>query len=166
MGKRKTAPTPDVTEEPQQTPGGQKPAKQAKISTETPGFKNKEKVLLLSSRGITHRQIWQHYSNCVDAGNSLPEIKLVKFCCRPRHLMLDLAQLLPHCKRDAKLDTKTDRGVINEVADMKVRIHKEGVTICNPALKSWAYDLCLCYCRVAAVFYSLRRESAKICISG
>ncbi|KAL3153652.1 hypothetical protein ABBQ32_013253 [Trebouxia sp. C0010 RCD-2024] len=33
--------------------------------------------------------------------------------------MLDLAQLLPHCKRDAKLDTKTDRGVINEVADMK-----------------------------------------------
>ena len=34
--------------------------------------------------------------------------------------MLDLAQLLPHCKRDAKLDTKTDRGVINEVADMKV----------------------------------------------
>ena len=34
--------------------------------------------------------------------------------------MLDLAQLLPHSKRDAKLDTKTDRGVINEVADMKV----------------------------------------------
>ncbi|KAL3140430.1 hypothetical protein ABBQ38_004690 [Trebouxia sp. C0009 RCD-2024] len=92
MGKRKAAPTPDVTQEPQQTPGGQKPAKQAKTSTETPGFKNKEKVLLLSSRGITHRS---------------------------RHLMLDLAQLLPHCKRDAKLDTKTDRGVINEVADMK-----------------------------------------------
>ena len=33
---------------------------------------------------------------------------------------MDLAQLLPHCKRDSKLDTKTDRGVINEVADMKV----------------------------------------------
>lgn len=48
--------------------------------------------------------------------------------------MLDLAQLLPHCKRDAKLDTKTDRGVINEVADMKVRICKEDVTICNAAL--------------------------------
>lgn len=42
--------------------------------------------------------------------------------------MLDLAQLLPHCKRDAKLDTKTDRGIINEVADMKVA---------NPA-KYWA----------------------------
>ena len=34
--------------------------------------------------------------------------------------MLDLIQLLPHCKKDAKLDTKTDKGIINEVADMKV----------------------------------------------
>jgi hypothetical protein len=34
--------------------------------------------------------------------------------------MLDLIQLLPHCKKDVKLDTKTDRAVINEVADMKV----------------------------------------------
>lgn len=34
--------------------------------------------------------------------------------------MLDLGQLLPHSKRDAKLDTKSERGVINEVADMKV----------------------------------------------
>ncbi len=34
--------------------------------------------------------------------------------------MLDLIQLLPHCKKDVKLDTKTDRMVINEVADMKV----------------------------------------------
>ena len=41
-------------------------------------------------------------------------------CCRHRHLMLDLTQLLPHCKKDAKLDTKTDRAVLNEVADMKV----------------------------------------------
>ncbi|KAK9841767.1 hypothetical protein WJX81_001519 [Elliptochloris bilobata] len=55
-------------------------------------FRNKEKVLLLSSRGITHRY---------------------------RHLLLDLAQLLPHSKKDSKLDTKSDRGVLNEVADMK-----------------------------------------------
>ena len=31
--------------------------------------------------------------------------------------MLDLGQLLPHSKRDAKLDTKSDRATINEVAD-------------------------------------------------
>lgn len=34
--------------------------------------------------------------------------------------MLDFIQLLPHCKKDVKLDTKTDRAIINEVADMKV----------------------------------------------
>ncbi len=34
---------------------------------------------------------------------------------RYRHLMLDLGQLLPHAKKDFKLDTKSDRGVINEV---------------------------------------------------
>lgn len=33
--------------------------------------------------------------------------------------MLDFCQLLPHCKKDAKLDTKSNRNVINEVADMK-----------------------------------------------
>ena len=38
--------------------------------------------------------------------------------------MLDLIQLLPHCKKDAKLDTKTDKGVINEVADMKVMVFR------------------------------------------
>jgi hypothetical protein len=35
--------------------------------------------------------------------------------------MEDLIQLMPHCKKDNKLDTKNDRGIINEVADMKVR---------------------------------------------
>lgn len=44
--------------------------------------------------------------------------------------MMDLAQLLPHCKRDSKLDTKTDRGVINEVADMKVTDPKKVLSIC------------------------------------
>lgn len=34
--------------------------------------------------------------------------------------MLDLVQLLPNSKKDAKLDTKSQRNVINEVADLKV----------------------------------------------
>ena len=41
--------------------------------------------------------------------------------CRHRHLMLDLTQLLPHSKKDAKLDTKTETAILNEVADMKVQ---------------------------------------------
>ncbi|KAK9813457.1 hypothetical protein WJX73_010685 [Symbiochloris irregularis] len=54
--------------------------------------RTKEKVLILATRGITFRH---------------------------RHLLLDLVQLLPHCKKDAKMDTKSDRAVVNEVADIK-----------------------------------------------
>eukprot|EP00775_Hariotina_reticulata_P013588 gene13588-13713_t len=56
------------------------------------GFKNKEKVLILGTRGINYRS---------------------------RHLMTDFLSLIPHSKKDVKLDTKSDRGVINEVADEK-----------------------------------------------
>ena len=38
---------------------------------------------------------------------------------RFRHLMLDVAQLLPHGKKDAKLDGKSDRGQATEVAELK-----------------------------------------------
>ncbi|KAJ9510337.1 hypothetical protein QJQ45_015813 [Haematococcus lacustris] len=64
----------------------------APAPSSTVAFKNKEKVLVLSTRGITFRY---------------------------RHLMTDLIALIPHSKKDSKLDTKTDRNVINEVADMK-----------------------------------------------
>ncbi len=33
--------------------------------------------------------------------------------------MLDLGQLLPHAKKDFKLDTKSDRGVINEARSLR-----------------------------------------------
>lgn len=39
--------------------------------------------------------------------------------CRPHHLMFDFIRLLPHCKRDAKLDTKNDVRVVNEAAELK-----------------------------------------------
>ena len=39
---------------------------------------------------------------------------------RYRHLMTDMIDLIPHSKKDSKLDTKNDRNVVNEVADMKV----------------------------------------------
>ncbi|CAD6575985.1 MAG: Ribosome bioproteinsis protein brx1 [Cyphobasidiales sp. Tagirdzhanova-0007] len=51
----------------------------------------KQKTLILSSRGITHRM---------------------------RHLMKDLAMLLPHSKSDAKLDTKHQLSLLNELADL------------------------------------------------
>ncbi|BDA41073.1 Ribosome biogenesis protein BRX1 homolog [Coccomyxa sp. Obi] len=93
MGKRKVSrDNVDVEQADGEIAGASAPLAKIAKTDGPPTWKNKEKVLLLSSRGITHRY---------------------------RHLMLDLIQLLPHCKKDVKLDTKTDRVVINEVADMK-----------------------------------------------
>ena len=36
--------------------------------------------------------------------------------------MLDLGQLLPHAKKDFKLDTKSDRGVINEARSRRFEL--------------------------------------------
>ncbi|KAJ3479097.1 hypothetical protein NLI96_g9310 [Meripilus lineatus] len=53
--------------------------------------RNKQRVLLLSSRGITHRM---------------------------RHLMNDLEALLPQVKKDSKLDSKNHLNLIPELADL------------------------------------------------
>jgi len=53
--------------------------------------RNKQRVLLLSSRGITHRM---------------------------RHLMNDIEVLLPHVKKDSKLDSKNHLHLLPELADL------------------------------------------------
>ncbi|KIK59535.1 hypothetical protein GYMLUDRAFT_169388 [Collybiopsis luxurians FD-317 M1] len=53
--------------------------------------KNKQRVLLLSSRGVTHRM---------------------------RHLMNDIEVLLPHVKKDSKLDSKSQLHLLPELADL------------------------------------------------
>ncbi|KAM9261983.1 ribosome biogenesis protein BRX1 homolog [Morus bassanus] len=55
-------------------------------------WKNKERVLIFSSRGINFRT---------------------------RHLMQDLRMLMPHSKADTKMDRKDQLFVINEVCEMK-----------------------------------------------
>uniref|UniRef100_A0A2K6F999 Ribosome biogenesis protein BRX1 homolog n=1 Tax=Propithecus coquereli TaxID=379532 RepID=A0A2K6F999_PROCO len=55
-------------------------------------WKNKEKILIFSSRGINFRT---------------------------RHLMKDLRMLMPHSKTDTKIDRKDRLFVINEVCEMK-----------------------------------------------
>lgn len=55
-------------------------------------YTNKQRVLILSSRGITARY---------------------------RHLLEDLKKLIPHHKKDNKLDCKGDIQVVNEIAEMK-----------------------------------------------
>ncbi|KAI0807900.1 Brix-domain-containing protein [Fomes fomentarius] len=53
--------------------------------------RNKQRVLMLSSRGINHRM---------------------------RHLMNDLEVLLPHVKKDSKLDSKNHLSLLPELADL------------------------------------------------
>ena len=38
---------------------------------------------------------------------------------RYRHLMLDLVQLLPHCKKESKLDVKRDFRIVADIAEIK-----------------------------------------------
>ncbi|KAK5988682.1 Ribosome biogenesis protein BRX1 [Cladobotryum mycophilum] len=62
--------------------------------TETPSNgmkKNKQRVLILSSRGVTYRH---------------------------RHLLNDIASLLPHSRKDAKFDSKSRLGELNELAEL------------------------------------------------
>ncbi|KAK6340987.1 Ribosome biogenesis protein brx1 [Orbilia brochopaga] len=56
-----------------------------------PDKKFRQRVLILSSRGVTYRH---------------------------RHLLQDLAALLPHGRKDAKLDTKSQLHHLNELADL------------------------------------------------
>lgn len=53
--------------------------------------RTKQRVLILSSRGVTYRH---------------------------RHLLNDLYSLLPHSRKDAKLDTKTKLYQLNELAEL------------------------------------------------
>ncbi|KAF2638993.1 brix domain-containing protein 2 [Massarina eburnea CBS 473.64] len=53
--------------------------------------KNKQRVLVLSSRGVTYRH---------------------------RHLLQDLYSLMPHSRKEAKLDTKTKLYQLNELAEL------------------------------------------------
>ncbi|CAM6108815.1 unnamed protein product [Calypogeia fissa] len=58
-----------------------------------PRFRNKEKTLILCSRRITYRY---------------------------RHLMMDMTALLPHSKRDVKVQCKDNKAAtLNELADLK-----------------------------------------------
>ncbi|KAI9591570.1 Brix domain-containing protein [Syncephalis fuscata] len=60
-------------------------------ASKSPVVRNKQRVLILSTRGINFRQ---------------------------RHLMSDIEVLLPHSKRDAKLDTKHGFDALNELAEL------------------------------------------------
>jgi len=63
----------------------------SKAAEEPPKKRNKQRVLLLSSRGVTSRM---------------------------RHFMSDLEALLPHAKKESKLDSKNHLQLLPELADL------------------------------------------------
>ena len=76
-----------------------KPSKKQKLSPADKAahrdvslYLNRQRTLVLSSRGISYRD---------------------------RHLLSDLVDLLPHGKKDSKLDTKNDLDALNELALLK-----------------------------------------------
>ena len=62
------------------------------VIVEHTGVNRRERTLVLTSRGTTSRY---------------------------RHLMLDATTLLPNAKRDAKMDTKSERSVVIEAAELR-----------------------------------------------
>lgn len=58
---------------------------------EAPKFRNRQRVLLLTSRGVTQRH---------------------------RHFVADLFQMLPHARKEPKFDKKSDPRLLNDVAEM------------------------------------------------
>ncbi|EYU26399.1 hypothetical protein MIMGU_mgv1a0113991mg, partial [Erythranthe guttata] len=67
--------------------------KEGDENPQTVGFRNKEKVLVTCSRRISYRY---------------------------RHLMLNLVDLLPHCKKDNKVEAKGSKGAaLNELVELK-----------------------------------------------
>ena len=90
MVKRKRAADENVSAEKEAEPAApETPATPLRVK---PVYTNKQRVLIIASRGITARY---------------------------RHLLEDLKKLIPHHKKDNKLDAKGDIQVVNEIAEMK-----------------------------------------------
>ncbi|XP_019149710.1 PREDICTED: ribosome biogenesis protein BRX1-like [Ipomoea nil] len=83
-----------VQERPKRTLLGWKDEGEPEKESDSVGvFRNKEKVLVTSSRRISYRY---------------------------RHLMLNLVSLLPHCKKDNKVESKSSKGAtLNELVELK-----------------------------------------------
>ncbi|KAK1581698.1 hypothetical protein Q3G72_008184 [Acer saccharum] len=83
-----------VQERPKRTLLGWKDKTEVKETESSPAvFRNKEKVLVTCSRRINYRY---------------------------RHLMLNVVSLLPHCKKDSKVESKSSKGAtLNELVELK-----------------------------------------------
>lgn len=75
--------------------------------------KNKQRVLILSSRGVTYRFVMAS-----DVEDPDSYILTTLSICRHRHLLNDLASMLPHGRKDVKFDSKSKLNELNELAEL------------------------------------------------
>lgn len=84
--------------------------------------KNKQRVLILSSRGVTYRYRPRSFSVCQTVrfleirDESFANLRMDLF--RHRHLLNDLAAMLPHGRKDVKFDSKSKLYQLNELAEL------------------------------------------------
>lgn len=77
--------------------------------------KNKQRVLVLTSRGVTYRFV---YPSCFGLVFYYFRDQVLTIGARHRHLLKDVVAMLPHSRKDAKLDTKSKLYHLNEIADL------------------------------------------------
>ncbi|XP_031744634.1 ribosome biogenesis protein BRX1 homolog 1-like, partial [Cucumis sativus] len=86
----------DAPERPKRTLMGwkdKKVTKESEVGSDHAVFRNKEKVLITCSHRINFRY---------------------------RHLMLNMVSLLPHCKKDNKVESRSSKGAtLNELVELK-----------------------------------------------
>ncbi|KAE8651875.1 ribosome biogenesis protein BRX1 homolog 1-like isoform X1 [Cucumis sativus] len=127
----------DAPERPKRTLMGwkdKKVTKESEVGSDHAVFRNKEKVLITCSRRINFRY-W--------------------------HLMLNMVSLLPHCKKDNKVELRSNKGAtLNELVELKgcssslffeCRKHKD-LYLCmakcpsGPSVKFLVNAICFLYC--------------------
>lgn len=75
--------------------------------------KNKQRVLVLSSRGVTYRSVAKTTPICACGATNHKH-----GTSRHRHLLNDLAAMMPHGRKDAKFDSKSKLYQLNELAEL------------------------------------------------
>lgn len=80
--------------------------------------RNRQRVLILTSRGVTYRYNPHNLKRRLDNIPYITALTARDAKHRHRHLLNDLYSLLPHSRKDAKLDTKTKLYQLNELAEL------------------------------------------------
>ena len=115
-------------ERPKRTLLGWKDKEEVKTHTESNPdssqvFRNKEKVMVTCSRRINYRLVEKSFfslSECLVGFVFFMSLMFFFGFGRYRHLMLNMVSLLPHCKKDNKVESSSSKGAtLNELIELR-----------------------------------------------